>query len=90
MRSVLMNSNLFADNAARLRCTRADHAQAEQKKKNGDPHSTTIWSHKGLFLKGIGMADIRHPKGDYQKESRAPSCIVRPPTVVVRIVEVPV
>ncbi len=45
---------------------------------------------KGLFLKEIGMADIRHPKGVYQNVRRAPSCIVRPPTVVDRMVEVPV
>ena len=90
MRSLLMNSCLFAGNATRLRCTGADSAQAEQKKKNGDPHSTTICSHEGAFLKEIGMADIRHPKEVYQKVSRAPSCIVRPPTVVDRMVEVPV
>ena len=37
------------------------------------------------------MAEVfRHPMGVYQKESRAPSCIVRPPTVVDLIVEVPV
>ena len=90
MRTLLMNSNLFAGNATRLRCTRADHAQAELKKKTETliprPYAPT----KGLFLKEIGMADIRHPKGEYQKVSRAPSCIVRPPTVVVRMVEVPV
>lgn len=77
-------------NATRLRRTRADRAQAEQQKKNGGPHPRPYAPTKGLFLKEIGMADIRHPKRGYQKVSRAPSCIVRPPTVVDRIVEVPV
>src|ERR1700733_4275226 len=51
MRSLLMNSCLFGGDATRLPCTRTDSAQAEQKKKNGDPHATTICSHKGALLK---------------------------------------
>jgi hypothetical protein len=46
--------------------------------------------HEGRFLNKDGIAVSRYPIGVYQKVKRPVSCIVRPGTVVLVIVEVPV